>query len=215
MRNVVIIGQGGHSKVIQDIILAKEELRVVGFLDDKFVTSSIESGFFYGPISAINDLLEWNQDAYFVIGIGNNHVRKLVYEKLQLPDVKYITLVHPTAVVSRSAKIGYGTVVMANAVINSDVTVGNHVIINTGAIVEHDNDLADYVHISPNATLTGAVHVEEGSHICAGATIIPNITIGEWSTIGAGATVIHHIPAKCTAVGIPAVVKSREGERVG
>lgn len=204
---IVLIGQGGHSKVVHDMVLENKEYQLVGYLDDKYEELTISDQMCFGPISAAHQLIKYINEIKFVITIGNNVIRKLVFEQLRLENKHYATLIQKTAVVSPSAKIGQGTVVMANVVINADAQIGNHAIINTSSVVEHDNYLGNFVHISPHATLTGTVSIGNGTHIGAGATIIPNIKIGEWAVIGAGATVIHNIPANCTAVGTPAKVK--------
>ena len=206
---IILIGHGGHSKVIRDMVLENEEYQLVGYLDDKYEDLTFSDEVCLGPISAAKELIKYINGVKFVIAVGNNVVRKLIFEKLGLDIHSYATVIQKTAVVSPSAKIGHGTVVMANAVINADAEIGNHAIINTGSVVEHDNCLKNFVHISPRATLTGAVSIGNGVHIGAGATIIPNIKIGEWTVIGAGATVIHNIPSNCTAVGTPAKVKTK------
>jgi acetyltransferase EpsM len=205
--NIVLIGHGGHSKVVRDIVLSTKHDQIVGYLDDKFKTEMIRDNLFFAPISAAKKMIEHDQYLKFVIAIGDNKSRKLIYQQLNLANEYYATLIHPSAFISPSATIGDGTVLMAYTVINADAKVGHHTIINTCAVVEHDNQVGDFVHLSPNATLTGAVKIENGVHIGAGATIIPNIKVGEWSIIGAGATVIDDIPANCTAIGIPAKVK--------
>lgn len=211
---IVIIGEGGHSKVIQDMICLKKGYQVIGYLDDKYVNLSVRDSLYFGPIAAVKEVIEREKYIKFVVGIGNNQIRKSIVEKLALPIECYITLIHQTAIVSPSASIGDGTVVMANSVINANTQIGDHVIVNTGAIIEHDNLLGDFTHISPNATLTGGVQIDEGVHVGAGATIIPNLIVEEWSTIGAGATVINSVPAKCIAVGVPAKMKIKEEAEV-
>ncbi|WP_394186449.1 acetyltransferase [Metabacillus halosaccharovorans] len=207
--NIVIIGNSGHSKVVKDIILSNQNLHIVGYLDDKFEDYIIMDEMFYGPISAYQFLLDKFERIKFIIAIGHNQTRKRIVNKMNLEESMYVTPVHPSAIISPSARIGRGTVVMANTVINADAVIGNHVIVNTGSIIEHDSKVNDFVHISPSATLTGCVQLGEGVHIGAGATLIPNVKVGDWSTIGAGATVINSIPSNITAVGIPA--KSKEG----
>jgi acetyltransferase EpsM len=208
--NIAIIGQGGHSKVIQDLISLNSQFHIVAYLDDKFEELLMKEDTLIGPIFSAKAIIEIFEDVKFIIAIGNNHTRKSIADKLKLPNECYLTLVHPTATVSNSAKIGRGSVVMAHSVINADTHIGEHTIINTSSVVEHDNHLGSFVHVSPNATLTGAVKIEDGVHIGAGATIIPNVEIGEWAVIGAGATVIQSIPSHCTAVGVPAKVKSKQ-----
>ncbi|WP_270606950.1 acetyltransferase [Bacillus mobilis] len=203
---IAIIGQGGHSKVIQDIILSNNEYDIVGFLDDRYESIVIVDDLYYGPISTAYDMINYFHQINFVIAIGNNKVRKRIVEKLGLCDDFYIVLIHKTAVVSPSVKIGKGTVVMPNVVINADTQIGNHAIINTGSVVEHDNIIGDFVHISPRATLTGSVLIGEGTHIGAAATMIPSVKVRAWSIIGAGAVVINDVPSNCIAVGIPAKV---------
>jgi len=210
--NIVIIGNGGHSKVVKDIITSNQNLHIVGYLDDKFEKNVIEDEMFYGPISAYQFLIDKFNELKFIIAIGHNQTRKQIANKINLEESLYKTLVHPSAIISPSARIGKGTVVMANTVINSDAVIGAHVIVNTGSIIEHGSKVNDFAHISPNATLTGCVQLGEGVHIGAGATLIPNVEVGNWSTIGAGATVINSIPSNITAVGIPA--KSKIAEEV-
>ncbi|MGX2961372.1 acetyltransferase [Peribacillus sp. JNUCC 23] len=202
--NIAIIGKGGHSKVIEDIIFSNIEYEIVAYLDDQYEDVKVVNGMYYGPIIGAQKMIVFFDELTFVIAIGNNQVRKSIADQLGLADHCFATLIHSQAVVSSSATIGRGTVVMASAVINADAKIGNHTIINTNAVVEHENTIHDFVHISPSVTLTGTVTVEEGAHIGAGAVVIPNVQIGEWSVIGAGATVIHDIPANCTAVGVPA-----------
>ncbi|MFP3123376.1 acetyltransferase [Ectobacillus funiculus] len=201
---ITIIGQGGHSKVIQDIILSNKEYEIVAYLDDRYEDIAVADNMYFGPTSAAQKIIDCFDNVKFIIAIGNNKVRKSIAQKLDLSDDYYATLIHKTAVVSPSAKMGSGTVVMPNAVINADAQIGNHVIVNTSSVVEHDNKLDDFVHVSPGSTFTGSVEIEEGTHIGAGATVIPNVKIGQWSIIGAGAVVTHDIPSNCTAVGIPA-----------
>ncbi|RKD23179.1 acetyltransferase [Ammoniphilus oxalaticus] len=206
---IMVIGQGGHSRVIREIIEEQTTYRLIGYLDDKFETVTNLEGRYTGPIWAVRDFIHQFRDLKFILAIGNNRIRKQIFDRLQLAKDSYVSLIHKTAVISPSAEIGNGTVIMANAVLNAGAYVGSHTIINTGSIVEHDNIVGDFVHLSPNVTLTGTVKVGDGSHIGASATLIPNIQIGEWTTIGAGAAVIRDIPAYSTAVGVPAVVKGK------
>lgn len=204
MEKIILIGAGGHSKVVQDIVTSSNQMKLCAIVDDKYDETTIKNGITYGPINFLNEI---NQaDFKFSIAIGNNEVRKKIHESLQIPLEQYATLIHPQAIVSPSAEINNGTVVMAGAIINANTKVGCHCIINTGAVIEHDNTIANYVHISPNATLAGTVSVGTGSQVGAGATVIQNKQVGEWSMIGAGAVVIHDIGNHLTAVGVPAKI---------
>jgi acetyltransferase EpsM len=212
---IVVIGHGGHSKVVSDIIRATEGLQIVGYLDNKYEKIQIINNLICGPIGAVHQLKEEFKDVRFVMAIGDNKTRKLVVERLCLSKSNFVTIISPSASISPSVKIGYGTVVMPQVVINADAVIGNHCIINSGSIVEHDCLLEDFVHLCPNSTLAGTVEIREGAFVGSGATIIPNKIIGEWTMIGAGATVINHLPANCLAVGTPAKVMMNNKINVG
>ena len=199
---VVIIGAGGHAKVIADIIEKSGDI-VYGFLDDTLKKNDIILNK-YKIIGDLNNrfpLSITNHDLKFIIAIGDNKTRKNIAEKA---DLNYYTAIHPTAQIGLDVRISEGTVIMANAVINSSSKIGKHAIINTGAIVEHDNDIENYAHISPNATLGGTVKVGECTHIGIGATVKNNITICENCRIGAGAVVVKNIEEEGTYIGVPA-----------
>lgn len=201
-KQLVIIGASGHGKVVADIAMASG-YHVRGFLDDYKA-----SGSNYGiPILGGIDIVPQFCDCEVIIAIGNNAIRKKIVE--QYPDLNYVRLIHPTAVVSPSAQIGKGTVVMPMAVINADAQIGNHCIINSSVVVEHDNRLGDYVHISPRAALCGTVEVGESSWICSGATVINNVSICQNCTIGAGAVVLKNINDEGYYVGVPARIMER------
>ncbi|AMV12440.1 acetyltransferase [Geobacillus thermoleovorans] len=203
MNRIIVIGEGGHSKVVQDIIAADGRYQIAAILDDKYQEMHEWNGIVYGPISAVSPMIDRNPSTKLIIAIGNNQVRAEIAKCIQVSDEMFATLIHPSAAISPSARIGEGTVVMPNCVVNAHAVIGKHVIINTGAIVEHDNRIGDYAHISPNATLTGNVVIGEGTHVGASATIIPGIKVGKWSIIGAGSTVIRDIPDFKKAVGCP------------
>ncbi|TDL31820.1 acetyltransferase [Jeotgalibacillus sp. S-D1] len=212
---IIIIGNGGHSSVVQDLISNFEDLTIHAILDDSLQERRTAEGVIYGPTSELADVFQQNSTKV-IIAIGNNAIRKRLTAQFKLNSEDYITLTHPTAVVSRRASIGNGTVVMANAVINAGAVIGDHSIINTAGIVEHDSLMESYIHLSPAAVLTGNIKVGEGVQIGAGATVIPGMSIEEWSVVGAGAVVTKSISAFQMAVGCPAkVIKSiRNMERI-
>lgn len=187
-KKVVIIGAGGHGKVIADIVRASGD-EMVGFLDDDLDRK---------PLGPISDYSKY--DLEFVIGIGNADVR----EELSSLPCKWYTAVHPSAVISPETVIGEGTVIMPNAVVNAGSIIGQHCIVNTGAIVEHDNRIDDFAHISVGVRMGGTVHIGKKTWVGIGATVINNINICDNCIIGAGAVVIRDILKKGTYIGIPA-----------
>ncbi|MFA1820236.1 acetyltransferase [Virgibacillus oceani] len=204
---IILLGDGGHSRVIQEMVYSKAGYDIAAVLDDKYEQGFQLNGMIHAPISFIWRLLR--KDTKVVVAIGNNDVRKKTVKELDLPPERFVAIVHPTAVISTTSKIGCGTVIMPYAVVNAKADIGMHCIINSAAIVEHDSEIADYAHISPNATLSGNVSTGEGVHIGSSATVIPGKHIGNWSVVGAGSTVIEHIPAYSKAVGSPTRIIER------
>ncbi|KQU17152.1 acetyltransferase [Bacillus sp. Leaf13] len=205
MKPIIVIGEGGHSRVIQDIISSSRIYKIIAILDDKYSETIMVNDILFGPVAFAKELIR-RMEVEFIIAIGNNTTRKRIACSLTEVGGKFAVIIHPSAVVSPSVKIGEGTVVMPGSVINADANIGSHVIINSIAVVEHDNKIGDYAHISPGAILTGSVQVGEGSHVGASATVIPGKKIGKWSIIGANATVINNIPDFVTAIGLPAKI---------
>ena len=207
-KQVVIIGAGGHAKVIADIILKSGD-KVYGFLDDKLEKDTIIAN--NKELKVIGDLTarfslpvtHKDENLEFIIAIGDNEKRKQIAEEKN-PNIKYYTAIHPTANIGINVEIGEGTVIMANACINSSAQIGKHCIVNTGVIIEHDNKIDDYVHVSPNATLCCTVKIGELTHIGAGVTVKNNINIIDSCTIGAGAVVVKNIENAGTYIGVPA-----------
>lgn len=199
MKDVIIIGTGGHAKVIADIVLCAGD-NLVGFL-----TKESEIDTFVGrPVLGSDVDYQKYADHYFVIAIGNADVRERI--AAQMDDVKWYTAVHPSAVISElDTAIGEGSVIMANAVINPCARVGKHCIINTSAVVEHDNVIADFAHISVGAKLAGTVTVGKKTWVGVGATVSNNLSICDNCMIGAGAVVVKDITEAGTYVGVPAV----------
>ena len=205
MKEIILLGAGGHAAVIIDILKAQiangEKIKIKGLLDDSNKKECM--GYpILGSTLRVDDFNEEN--TYFIIAIGSNEIRYNLSEKYG--HLKFFTAIHPSAIIGSQVNIGVGSVVMPNVVINANSQIGQHTIINTGAIVEHDNWIGDYVHLSPNATLCGAVRVKPLTHIGAGSTVIQGKMIGMQAMIGAGSTVITDIPDQVVAVGTPAKV---------
>lgn len=205
---IIIIGAGGHAKVVVDLIekrqtLLNEKISIFGIIDDNYIEKDFLGYSYLGKIDDLKKIENYKKKKY-IIAIGNNEIREKISKKL---GVNFISLVHPTAILGKSVKIGVGTVVMAGAIINSLTTIGNHSIINTGAIVEHDCIVEDYVHISPKAAVAGGVKIGRSSWIGIGSSIIQGIEIGKDVTIGAGSVVVKNLKDNIKAFGVPAKEK--------
>lgn len=193
---VIVLGAGGHGKVVADAVLSAGDT-VLGFLDDSAEKTSVWDLPVLGPMDRWT---EYVHRARFVFGLGNNALRRRLAEQLR---VNWYTAVHPTARLGRGVTLGEGTVVLAGAVLNADAAVGPHCIINTGAVIEHDCRVGTCSHISPRAVLCGTVFVGEEVHIGACAVVRNNLQICSHTVVGAGGVVVRDITEAGTYVGNP------------
>lgn len=205
MKRLLILGGGGHGRVVADIA------RLNGYEDIGFLDDSADCGPLPFPrLGKCEDAVRYVADSDFIVAIGNAAVRRNFQERIAAAGGNPVTLIHPRAVVASSAVIGRGSVVMAGAVINPDARIGGGVIVNTAGTVDHDCEVGDFVHVSVGAHLCGTVKVGSGTWIGAGATVINNISICGNCMIGAGAVVVRDIRQPGTYVGIPARLLRRK-----
>jgi UDP-perosamine 4-acetyltransferase len=206
---LLVLGGGGHGKVVADIARACG-YRLVGFADadPAKLDSVVEPGGVRVVVlqdevlTAARHGEPLPQGAGAVaLAVGDNRVRLDLAKTLAQAHLP--VLAHPTAVISPSARIARGTVVFPLTAVNADARIGAAVIVNTAAVVEHDCVIGDGVHISPGAVLAGGVRVGERSWIGAGATVIQGIRIGPDTVVGAGAVIIRDVPGGVTVAGNP------------
>jgi len=190
------MGSGGHAKVIIEAAILNGFL-IDNLFDDDLdkCNSNLGDNIIVGPI-------DYSFKGRLVIAIGNNKIRKLYFNRLS--NANWVTVIHPSAIISQDVLIGEGCVIMAGAIIQPGTKIGKHCIINTGACVDHDCIIGDFVHVAPNCSLAGGVSVGEGAFIGIGSSIIPNKIIGRWTNVGAGSVIIADQPDYCTTLGIPA-----------
>jgi sugar O-acyltransferase (sialic acid O-acetyltransferase NeuD family) len=202
MSGILILGSGGHGKVVADI-LRSAGCEVAGFLDD--APGHVGMRVLDLPILGTVDGYAAHRPSGLILGIGANHIRQRIAGQLGSAAAQlWCNAIHPRATVAQSARLGRGVVVAAGAVINPDAVIGDHAIINTGATVDHDSIIGDYAHVAPGAHLAGQVTVGAGVLIGVGAAITPSCSIGDWAVVGAGAVVVRDIPASVRAKGVPA-----------
>lgn len=202
MKNLIIIGSSGHAKVVIDMAEKTMLYNIIGLIDDYKTIGTQTSG--HKVIGTISDIGKLNSsDTYFFIAVGNNWSRYMIYNRLSELGLKYVSIIHPSAVIARDITIPKGVAVMANAVINSGTYIGDFAIVNTGAIIEHDNVLQDFASVSPRVVTGGNVHIGKFSFIGIGSIIKNTVTIGEHTVIGAGSTVLDFTEGYKVAYGIP------------
>jgi sugar O-acyltransferase (sialic acid O-acetyltransferase NeuD family) len=203
-KGVIIIGAGGHAKVVVSTLIAAN-IKIGGIFDD----DPDKWGKTILGVKIIGSLSGIDRDSteQALIAVGDNKTRKDIAGRF--PHLRWITIVHPDAYVHPSVHLGKGTAVFAKAVIQPDTSVGDHCIVNTGATIDHDCQIDNYVHISPGVNLAGGVRLGEGVFCGIGGKAITGVTVGKWTTIGAGGVIINDLPEYSLAVGVPAKVTDR------
>lgn len=206
MDRIVIIGGGGHAKVVISILKKLKRFEVFGYVD-KNDKGALLGCRFLGNDNVLGEMLESQGVKTAAMGLGmlgDDAVRKDLSKRAEALGFEFPAVISPDARLNEEAVIGDGTVVMDGSVINSGTSVGKFCIINTNATIDHDCRIADNVHIAPGAVLCGGVEVGEGSLIGAGATVIQYRKIAQNVIIGAGAVITDDCDCPGTYVGVPA-----------
>lgn len=209
----IIIGAGGHAKVVLSLLKANQQ-EILGFVA-KDAGQEVASHLCNYPILGDDDVIEQYacDEIHLANGIGSVSVttkRQAVYEKFSAMGYNFPYLVHPSAVLTEDVDIGHGTQVMAGVVIQPSVKLGENTIVNTSASIDHDCRIGSNCHIAPGAVLSGTVNIGDQVHIGSGATVIQSITIGKNSLVAAGAVVIESIPDGKFVAGVPAKLIKRK-----
>jgi sugar O-acyltransferase (sialic acid O-acetyltransferase NeuD family) len=213
LKGLVLWGAGGHGKVVLDIARATGEFNTISFIDDACEKSAHElcGCQVFGTGRYLQMLKGTTCGPRYLVSIGKNEMRAVCFQRALEHGLLPVTLVHPSAVISESARLGDGTVVMAKVVINAGAQIGRNCIVNTAAVVEHDCVIGDHVHLSPGVLLGGGVTVHSFAHVGIGVIALPAVEIGAGAIVGAGAVVVNSVPSGATVVGIPARALSRTG----
>lgn len=203
MSSLLIFGAGGHGKVVAETARAIGGWNEIMFADDAYPEVTSVDGYpviadFSGARSMVGDLTD------VIVAVGDNRKRSDLTMQLRLSGFNPVTLVHPAAVVAKSAHIETGTVIFAQAVVQAAARVGSAAIVNTAATVDHDCVIGNGAHLSPGVHLGGEVEVGDYGWLGVGAVVINGISIGKEVTVGAGSCVIGDLPDGVTAVGVPA-----------
>jgi len=199
----VVVGAGGHARVVLSILRADPQLAVLGVVAPS--RGSIRGLPLLGDDDDLASLPGQGIEAAFV-AVGDNARRMDLFGRCLSLGFEMVNAVHPAAVIDLSVHLGRGVVVMPGAVINCDTVIEDAAVINTSASVDHDCVIGPGSHVGPGAHLSGYVVVGAGVLVGIGATVglgTP-IAIGDFAVIGAGALAIRDVPSGVTVVGVPA-----------
>jgi sugar O-acyltransferase (sialic acid O-acetyltransferase NeuD family) len=205
---IVILGGGGHSLVVAEAAHLAG-VPIAGFFDDD-PDAPATVGDHRLPYLGGLDMRRLPLGCRWILGVGNIDFRKKLLAACP-PELREraVTIVHPGAFVSPTARLARGVWVGPGAIINTRVHVGEHAIINSGSVVEHDGKVGFNAHVAPRAALGGRVEVLAHTLIGIGASVLPSIRIGTGCLVGAGAVVIRHVDDGERVVGVPARVMSQ------
>lgn len=205
-RTLILIGAGGHGKVVCEAVRLEHPNLEVQIFDDNARLSGMS---LLGKRITVPVPSEFSQKQSVHIAIGDNRTRMRIAKRCMEQGATLQTVRHPAAVVSPTATIAPGCLIAAGAIVGPEACLGTGVIVNHGAIVDHENRLGNWCHLAPRAALGGGVILGEGVLIGAGAVILPGRRVGDWAVVGAGAVVTHDVPAGAIVVGVPA--RARKG----
>jgi acetyltransferase EpsM len=203
---VIIVGAGGHGQVVADALIVGAAhgsgSEPIGYVDDN---AALAGAAFLGlpVLGGLDALTRMPHDAV-IVAIGDNDIRRSVFDALERRGERFAVARHPSAIIARGVSIGRGTVVCAGTIVNTATGIGANVILNTGCSIDHHSQIADHVHIGPGVRAGGGATVNVGALVGIGATIMPGRAIGEGSIVGAGALVHDDVDDYTIVVGVPA-----------
>ncbi|WP_299127609.1 acetyltransferase [uncultured Winogradskyella sp.] len=201
---IVLVGYSGHGVVVAES--AKASLMNLCYYTEK---ESLKLNIFdleYIGFEGDSDFKYWDENLNFILGIGDNSIRKKVAQLILSHHKAILNVIDPTANISNHINLGKGNFIAKHAVVNTLASIGDYCIINTGAIIEHDCKISSGVHVAPGACLLGNVSVGENSFIGANSVVKENTVIGKNVVVGASAVVLNDIEDNTKVVGNPARV---------
>lgn len=208
MKDIAIFGIGGFGRevlaLIKDINIVKPTWNVLGFFDDGYEKGIMVNG--YPNLGKADDLNQWGKPISIAVAIGSPVIKRSVLDKIVNPFVDYPTLIHPSVWIGDKdfVEIGEGCILCAGVMITTNVLIKEFAILNLQCTVGHDTIINRNAAFMPSVNISGEVNIGEGVYVGTGAKIINQLEIGEYTIVGAGAVVTKSLPARCTAVGVPA-----------
>lgn len=197
----ILCGYSGHAYVILEAALLSG-LTIIGYAADQ-LSDSNPYGLDYLGAESGDDFQGFNQQYGFILGVGSNEIRQKIGDRVEIKNEELITVIHPSATVSNTAKIDRGVFISSGVQVNAQSEIGKGVILNTGSILEHGCNVGQYSHIAPGAVVAGDVQIGENCFIGANSVIKEGITIGNGVTVGAGSVILNDISDQSKVVGNP------------
>jgi UDP-perosamine 4-acetyltransferase len=206
MDKIILIGAGGHCKVVLDAIRLAKKYKVIGISDIKAKIGQKILGI---PVICTDSQLrnyykKGNKNCFITVGAINDFkIRMDLFNKIKKIGFAFPNIIHPNSTVSNFTQLGEGNYIACAAIINAGTSIGNNCIINTGSVIEHDCQVGDFVNIAPGTIINGGVKIGRGTQIGSGSVVVQGIKIGKNVIIGCGSVVLDDVPDNILAYGSP------------
>lgn len=212
MKEILIYGAGGFGMEVAFLLEQINEVsptwKIAGYIDD-FEEKWGKSFYGYPVVGGRQFLMGIREKIAVAVAIGSPQIRADVVMAITRENIEFPLLIHPGVTMSRSVKVGKGSIVCAGSILTVEITVGDHVHVNLDCTIGHGAMVADYVTLNPSVNVSGDATIGRCTNVGTGCQIIEGVSIGENVVLGAGTVVIQDIPSDCTAVGVPAAVKTK------
>lgn len=205
--SIVIIGAGGHGRVLLEVLRGRRTRGLLGFTDADASLHGrrIDSLPVLGTDAAIAALPRRGTSLVNGIGVGQGlSLRRRIFLEFRRRGFRFPPVSASSASVARTAALGEGAQILTRAVVHPGARIGANTVVNTGAIIEHDVCVGDHAFIAPGAVLCGGVVVGEGAFVGAGAVVCPGVVIGAGARLAAGGVLLRNAPPGRTLMGVPA-----------
>lgn len=203
-KKLIVVGAGGHAKVVTDILLAEEFYDLVGYIDNNADAEYRGIGVI-GNDADLKRIFESGVRCAFV-AIGNNLLRKKLQTACKNIGFEIVNIISPRAWISPTVSIGEGNVIMTGAILHADAAIGDGCIINTNASVDHDCTIGSFTHVAPGTAISGYTTIGSNCFLGTGSRVIDKIKIGNNVVLGAGGVIIRNVRDNVKLVGVPAKI---------
>ena len=212
MKKVVVVGSGGHAKVVIDILQAMKDVEIYGITSTSLAAGTTFSGY---PVLGDDSWLvkEMSQEYIIAMGLGgyrDNRLRENIYTHFKSLGFEFINAIHPSAVISSTVRFGEAVVIFPGVVLNTEVVIGNNSIVATGSTIDHETLIGNHVLVSAGVTVGAYTTILDNALLALGSKVISGITIGSGAVVAAGAVVVKNVPDDEMVFGIPASSKKQK-----
>ena len=208
MKHLIIIGVGGFAREVhwhaQSSLGYGTEWDIKGFLDGDVKLD--EQEYKKLPLPLLGDIESYEAEAedVFICAIADCVARERLTKRMELKSAVFINLIHCTALIAPTAKIGIGCIIAFLCHVGPDTTVGNHVIINARSGMAHDVQVDDYCSFMGNSGLMGYAKAGRRVYFADSAKALPHAIIEDDVYIGVNSVVFKRAKQGQKLFGNPA-----------